>query len=90
MFKEVCLLIRCLAVDVLLRAFSSAAMCLPSCCLAMGIHVTIIPSLRTPCFLNPHGCKAAFTKLNFVVLVRKRTIPIELPQLVGEVSANFS
>jgi hypothetical protein len=30
------------------------------------------------------------TKLNSVVLVRKRTIPTELPQPVGEVSANFS
>jgi hypothetical protein len=30
------------------------------------------------------------TKLNFVVLVRKRTIPTERPQPVGEVSANFS
>jgi predicted transcriptional regulator len=27
---------------------------------------------------------------NYVVLVRKRTIPTELPPLVGEVSANFS
>jgi hypothetical protein len=31
-----------------------------------------------------------YLKLNFVVLVRKRTIPTELPQSVGEVSANFS
>jgi hypothetical protein len=30
------------------------------------------------------------TKLNSVVLVRKRTIPTERQQLVGEVSANFS
>jgi hypothetical protein len=29
-------------------------------------------------------------RLNSVVLVRKRTIPTELPQPVGEVSANFS
>jgi hypothetical protein len=29
------------------------------------------------------------TKLNSVVLVRKRTIPTERPQPVGEVSANF-
>jgi hypothetical protein len=30
------------------------------------------------------------TKLNSVVLVRKRTIPTERPQPVGEVSVNFS
>jgi hypothetical protein len=30
------------------------------------------------------------TKLNSVVLVRKRTIPTERPQPAGEVSANFS
>jgi hypothetical protein len=30
------------------------------------------------------------TKLNSVVLVRKRTIPTERPQPVGEVNANFS
>jgi hypothetical protein len=29
-------------------------------------------------------------KLNSVVLVRKRTIPTERPQPVGEVNANFS
>jgi hypothetical protein len=29
------------------------------------------------------------TELNSVALVRKRTIPIERPPLVGEVSANF-
>jgi hypothetical protein len=29
-------------------------------------------------------------KLNSVVLARKRTIPTERPQPVGEVSANFS
>jgi hypothetical protein len=29
------------------------------------------------------------TKLNSVVLVRKRTIPTERPPLVGEVSAHF-
>jgi hypothetical protein len=28
-------------------------------------------------------------KLNSVALVRERTIPTELPPLVGEVSANF-
>jgi hypothetical protein len=40
--KEVCLLIRCLAIDVLLFSeFACAGMCLPSRCLAMGIHVTL-------------------------------------------------
>jgi hypothetical protein len=29
-------------------------------------------------------------KKNSIVLVRKRTIPTERPQLAGEVSANFS
>jgi hypothetical protein len=28
-------------------------------------------------------------KLNFVALVRKRTMPTERPPLVGEVSANY-
>jgi hypothetical protein len=32
----------------------------------------------------------SLTKLNSVVLVRKRTIPTERPQPVGEVSAKFS
>jgi hypothetical protein len=35
-----------------------------------------------PLTLNPYN--------NSVVLVRKRTIPIERPQPAGEVSANFS
>jgi hypothetical protein len=40
--KEACLLIRYVAVDVLLLcAFASAAVYLPSRCLAMGIHVTL-------------------------------------------------
>jgi hypothetical protein len=34
----------------------------------------------------PH---CTLTKLNFVALVHKRTIPTELPPLVGDVSANF-
>jgi hypothetical protein len=38
---EVCLLIRCLVVDVLLRAFAVAGMCLPSRCQAIDIHVTV-------------------------------------------------
>jgi hypothetical protein len=41
--KEACLLIRCLAMDILLlRAFASARMCLPSPCLAIGRHATIL------------------------------------------------
>jgi hypothetical protein len=32
----------------------------------------------------------AYKKLNSVVLVRKRTIPTERPQLASKVSANFS
>jgi hypothetical protein len=34
--------------------------------------------------------KLPLTKLNSMVLVRKRTIPTERPQPAGEVSANFS
>jgi hypothetical protein len=42
LLRRLYLLIRCLAMDVLLlRAFSSAGMCLPSRCLTMGIHVTL-------------------------------------------------
>jgi hypothetical protein len=38
-------MIRCLAIDVLLlRALAPAGMCLPSRCLAVGIHVTILSS----------------------------------------------
>jgi hypothetical protein len=33
---------------------------------------------------------APYKKLNSVVLVRKRTIPTERPQHVGEVNTNFS
>jgi hypothetical protein len=41
--KEACLLIRCLTMDALfLRALARAGMCLPRCCLAMGIYVTIL------------------------------------------------
>jgi hypothetical protein len=40
--KEAYLLIRCLAIDAKLRAFASAGICLPSCCLAMNVHVTIL------------------------------------------------
>jgi hypothetical protein len=40
--NKLCLLIPCLAVDVLLLSeFAFAGMCLPSRCLAMGIHVTL-------------------------------------------------
>jgi hypothetical protein len=40
---EACLLIRCIAMDVLLlRAYASAGICLPSRCLAMGLYVTIL------------------------------------------------
>jgi hypothetical protein len=46
--KNACLLIRYLAVDILmLRAFTSAGMYLPSRCLAMGIHVIILIRLIT-------------------------------------------
>jgi hypothetical protein len=46
--KETCLLIRCQAIDVLLLCeFACAGRCLPSRCLAMGIHVTI--SIWTRC-----------------------------------------
>jgi hypothetical protein len=38
---EVCLLIRCLTMDVLLlRSYSFAGVCLPSRCLAVGLYVT--------------------------------------------------
>jgi hypothetical protein len=40
--KEVCLLIGCLAMYVLLLgALARAGMCLPNCCQAVGMHVTI-------------------------------------------------
>jgi hypothetical protein len=41
--KEACLLIRCLAMDVLLlHAFASGRVCLPNRCLAMVIRITIL------------------------------------------------
>jgi hypothetical protein len=41
--SEACLLFRCLAINVvLLRPLAPAGMCLPSRCLTMGIHVTIL------------------------------------------------
>jgi hypothetical protein len=46
--EKACLLIRCLALDVLLlRAYVSAEMCLPSRCLAMGLNVTILILLQS-------------------------------------------
>jgi hypothetical protein len=41
--EKACLLMRCLLMDVLLLgAYASAGMCLPSRCLAMGLYVTIL------------------------------------------------
>jgi hypothetical protein len=42
--KEECLLVRYLAMDVLLPRARVAEMCLPSRCLAVGIHVTVCSS----------------------------------------------
>jgi hypothetical protein len=39
--KEACLLIHCLAMDVVFRALAPAGMCLPSRYLARGLYVTI-------------------------------------------------
>jgi hypothetical protein len=45
-FEKACLLIHCLAMDVLLlRVYASAGMCLPTRCLAMGLYVTIFNSV---------------------------------------------
>jgi hypothetical protein len=50
--NEACLLIRCLAIEVLLlRALAPAGMCLPSSCLAIGLRVTVLSThlrLRLP------------------------------------------
>jgi hypothetical protein len=43
--------------------------------------------LQTTCHTSSNS---GMKKKNSVVLVRKRTIPSERPQPVGEVSANFS
>jgi hypothetical protein len=40
--------------------------------------------------MEPLSYEKAKTKLNSMVLVRKRTIPTERPRPVGEVSANIS
>jgi hypothetical protein len=52
---QACLLIRCLAIDVLLlRVLAPAGMCLPSCYLAMGLYATICSNVSeepaTPVF----------------------------------------
>jgi hypothetical protein len=53
---EACLLIPCLAVDVLLLlAYASSGMCLPSRCLAMGLFVTIYYRIY---FTAGHGSRA--------------------------------
>jgi hypothetical protein len=39
--QNACLLVRYLAIDVLLLSACVAGMCLPTCCVAMGIHVTL-------------------------------------------------
>jgi hypothetical protein len=47
--QNACLLIRYLEMDVLLfRAFTSAGICLPTRCLAMGVHVAISFSSSAP------------------------------------------
>jgi hypothetical protein len=54
--EKACLLIRYLALDVLLRGYASAGMCLPSRCLVMGLYVTILIrliSLHTFTFVSP-------------------------------------
>jgi hypothetical protein len=46
--EKACLLIRCLATDVIfLRVYAFAVMCLPSRCLAMGLEVTICKTTLT-------------------------------------------
>jgi hypothetical protein len=56
--EKACLLIHCLAMDVLLlRAYASAEMCLPSRCLAMGLYIKIFcgtPLLH--CSQKPAAC----------------------------------
>jgi hypothetical protein len=43
LLKEACLLIRCLAIDVLLlHTLAPIGMCLPSRCLAMSLYVAIL------------------------------------------------
>jgi hypothetical protein len=47
---EACLMIRCLAMDVvLLRAYASAEMCLPSRCLVIGLYITV-------CYISLRFC----------------------------------
>jgi hypothetical protein len=64
--KEACLLIRCLAMDFLFRAMALAGMCLPSRCLAMGIHVTTLTALA-----HSRNCTITETKDDptFILLV---------------------
>jgi hypothetical protein len=50
----------------------------------------ICPILDTVISGAEATCSYKYLKLNSVVLVRKRTIPTERPQPVGEGSANFS
>jgi hypothetical protein len=53
-------------------------------------EIEIFHSTIPKLFIKKRYCVLFLIKLNSVVLVRKRTIPTERPQLVGEVSANFA
>jgi hypothetical protein len=45
--------------------------------------------LPTECICAPYGSANNQKLTNSVALIRERTMPIERPPLVGEVSANF-
>jgi hypothetical protein len=60
---EVCLLIRCLAMNVLLlRTFASARMCLPSRCLEMGFYVTILKITASHKIVHSRSKTAVFRR----------------------------
>jgi hypothetical protein len=55
--EKTCLLIRCLAMDVLLLcAYASAGMCLPNRSLAMGLYVTIHLKIPSTTFCDVTHC----------------------------------
>jgi hypothetical protein len=61
-----------------------------SACLSIIFAFLLVSSPQYPCQHTKRECVFIYLlKLNFVAVVRKRTIPTERPPLVGEVSTNL-
>jgi hypothetical protein len=72
---KACLQLRYLAIDVLLfRAFASAGIYLPSLCLAMGIHVTILGMQVLAVLHKFSGECSVIAALDRVTLISKKFV----------------